>query len=301
MVENTYNARIKHKRDTSANWTSADPVLLSGEIIVVDTDNGVRTKTGDGTSKYTQLPFDDELIYSKIDTKLDKSGGTMTGDIDMGDHELKNVTAADIDSIKLNGVYLTATDDTATGTDRKVTISGTSGSDDAVTLGGVYTPTDDTDAANKEYVDERNVFYFTVSGLDNSFTADKTYNEVKSAIVKERPIGVIISGFGIIYPTYITTSADVLVLRGFVTVFEYDSDESAAFGAATLWGTNAISVSVNYSPTGDITVKNNVDDLNEAAVAKSGSPVTTAALRNQYFVTTATTPTTEGTIAWVYG
>ncbi len=153
MVENTYNARIKHKRDTSANWTSADPVLLSGEIIVVDTDNGVRTKTGDGTSKYTQLPFDDELIYSKIDTKLDKSGGTMTGDIDMGDHELKNVSAADIDSIKLNGVYLTATDDTATGTDRKVTISGTSGSDDAVVLGGIYTPSNNNDAANKEYVD----------------------------------------------------------------------------------------------------------------------------------------------------
>lgn len=155
MVENTYNARIKHKRDTSANWTSADPVLLSGEIIVVDTDNGVRTKTGDGTSKYTQLPFDDELIYSKIDTKLDKSGGTMTGDIDMGDHELKNIAAADIDSIKLNGVYLTATDDTATGTDRRVIISGTSGSDDAVTLGGVYAPIDDTDAANKLYADTR--------------------------------------------------------------------------------------------------------------------------------------------------
>lgn len=65
-----FNTRIKHKRDTSANWTSADPVLLNGEIIIVDTAGGsVRTKTGDGVKKYSQLPFDDEEIYSAISEK----------------------------------------------------------------------------------------------------------------------------------------------------------------------------------------------------------------------------------------
>jgi len=31
-----YNARIRQKRDTSANWTAKDPILLDGEIIIVD-------------------------------------------------------------------------------------------------------------------------------------------------------------------------------------------------------------------------------------------------------------------------
>lgn len=48
-----YNARIRQKRDTSANWTAKDPILLDGEIIIVDTASGsVRKKVGDGTKKY---------------------------------------------------------------------------------------------------------------------------------------------------------------------------------------------------------------------------------------------------------
>lgn len=76
MDDKIYNARIKHKRDTSANWTSSDPVLLDGEIIIVDTDNGVRTKTGDGEKKYTQLPFDDETVRNLISAKLSISQGS---------------------------------------------------------------------------------------------------------------------------------------------------------------------------------------------------------------------------------
>ena len=57
----TIKTRIKQRRDTSANWESKNPVLLNGEVIIVDTANSeTRTKTGDGTKTYTQLPFDDE-------------------------------------------------------------------------------------------------------------------------------------------------------------------------------------------------------------------------------------------------
>ena len=53
------NARIKHKRYTEENWNSADPVLLNGEVIIVDTKNGDKqTKTGDGKKRYSELPFD---------------------------------------------------------------------------------------------------------------------------------------------------------------------------------------------------------------------------------------------------
>lgn len=64
------DARVKHKRDTSANFTSANPVLLNGEIIIVDTDSGeVRTKTGDGVKRYLELPFDDERMKSLVNSK----------------------------------------------------------------------------------------------------------------------------------------------------------------------------------------------------------------------------------------
>ena len=70
-IENkVLNTRIKLKRDTSANWTSNNPVLLNGEIIIVDTAEGeVRFKIGDGSKTYTQLPFEDEGIRNLIADK----------------------------------------------------------------------------------------------------------------------------------------------------------------------------------------------------------------------------------------
>ena len=53
-----YNARIRQKRDTSANWTAKDPILLDGEIIIVDTASGsVRKKVGDGMLLRPQTTF----------------------------------------------------------------------------------------------------------------------------------------------------------------------------------------------------------------------------------------------------
>lgn len=67
-------ARVQHKRDTSANWEAQDPVLLDGEIIIVDTTDGKsRTKTGDGQKNYSQLPFDDEALYKAISTSSGNS------------------------------------------------------------------------------------------------------------------------------------------------------------------------------------------------------------------------------------
>ena len=70
-MSTTLNTRVQSKRDTSANWTQNNPVLLDGEVIVVDTNSGdVRFKVGNGTSTYTQLPFQDEAIYNELNTKL---------------------------------------------------------------------------------------------------------------------------------------------------------------------------------------------------------------------------------------
>lgn len=67
MANKQFDARIRWKRDTSANWTSNNPVLLNGEIIIVDTDSGeTRFKIGDGVKTYTQLPFEDEVVRNLI-------------------------------------------------------------------------------------------------------------------------------------------------------------------------------------------------------------------------------------------
>ena len=67
MAQKIINARAKNKRDTSSNWTANDPVLLDGEIIIVDTADGeVREKIGDGIKTYTQLPFTDEKLRNLL-------------------------------------------------------------------------------------------------------------------------------------------------------------------------------------------------------------------------------------------
>ena len=67
MATKQFNSRIKWKRDTSTNWTANNPVLLDGEIIIVDTNAGeTRFKVGNGTSAYTQLPFQDEYVLNQI-------------------------------------------------------------------------------------------------------------------------------------------------------------------------------------------------------------------------------------------
>lgn len=66
-----FNTRIKFKRDTSSNWTNKNPIILNGEIILIDTDSGeLRAKVGDGVKSYTQLPFSDEVIRNLIPTDL---------------------------------------------------------------------------------------------------------------------------------------------------------------------------------------------------------------------------------------
>lgn len=61
-MSKTLEARIKHKKDTLANWTTRNPVLLDGEIILVEMENGtVRQKCGNGTSSFSALPYSDVI------------------------------------------------------------------------------------------------------------------------------------------------------------------------------------------------------------------------------------------------
>lgn len=67
MANKTLLAQIKQRSDTAANWTAKDPVIGNGELIIVETSAGEkRFKVGDGEKTFTQLPYADENILSKI-------------------------------------------------------------------------------------------------------------------------------------------------------------------------------------------------------------------------------------------
>lgn len=73
MADKEFLTRIKMKRDTSSNWTNNNPVILNGEMILIDTDSGeLRLKIGDGVKTYTQLPFNDEALRNLIQSSYNK-------------------------------------------------------------------------------------------------------------------------------------------------------------------------------------------------------------------------------------
>lgn len=90
----TIQSRIQHKRDTSSNWEQNNPVILAGEIIIVDTNAGEkRTKTGDGVKRYNDLPFDDEVIRNLVSSK---DSETLQSAKEYTDNKFSNIQADDV-------------------------------------------------------------------------------------------------------------------------------------------------------------------------------------------------------------
>lgn len=53
----TLSQRIRHRRDTGANWTAANPVLADGELGIESDASSLRGKIGDGTTAWASLPY----------------------------------------------------------------------------------------------------------------------------------------------------------------------------------------------------------------------------------------------------
>lgn len=56
MANKEIKTRIQQRYDTEANWTSKNPVLLTGELAISSDKNG-QYKIGNGTSKWSQLEY----------------------------------------------------------------------------------------------------------------------------------------------------------------------------------------------------------------------------------------------------
>ena len=73
------NIKVRNRIDTSANWSTANPVLLSGEIGVVKDDDIYRIKVGDGSTAWSSLPFVTQGGSNlKLDFSIAKSASSVT-------------------------------------------------------------------------------------------------------------------------------------------------------------------------------------------------------------------------------
>ena len=93
MANTTLNTRIQLKYDTYSNWTTNNPVLLSGEIavVVVPASSGavpneptILFKVGDGSAKFNALqwvaaPAADVYSWAKASTKPTYTAGEIQG------------------------------------------------------------------------------------------------------------------------------------------------------------------------------------------------------------------------------
>ncbi|MCI4013019.1 hypothetical protein [Brevibacterium sp. ZH18] len=72
---------IQHRRGTTSQWNTANPVLAFGEVGVENTGAGLRSKIGDGTTAWTNLPYVDDRAIAAAATAL----GNATEYADDGD------------------------------------------------------------------------------------------------------------------------------------------------------------------------------------------------------------------------
>ena len=79
MANKTLNSRIIIRNDTEAEWKSANPVLMKGEIGISSDLVPVAFKVGDGTKKWTELAYAYNLaeILSQVDEKIEAAVGDL--------------------------------------------------------------------------------------------------------------------------------------------------------------------------------------------------------------------------------
>lgn len=145
-------------------------------------------------------------VHPSDDSKLSLSGGTMTGELNMGNEYIRNVAtliakyiylgedAGDVGAPILNHVQFAP----MSSSDGKQSLVLTGGYSRTVNVKGINTPVDDTDAANKAYVDGKAPLIVTALSAGG---ADHTYAEIEAAVS---------AGRGVIYHNEDTTDGEVI-------------------------------------------------------------------------------------------
>ncbi len=140
MASNTLQTRLKIKRDTLANWLKSQfetgttsQYLLSGEIAIVEVAaNDIRFKVGDGTHKFSDLPYasDPDIVGDYVPTTRTVNGHALSADVTVTKTDLGLGNVENKSSATIRGELTKANVTTALGytplesaTDTKTTVS----------------------------------------------------------------------------------------------------------------------------------------------------------------------------------
>lgn len=288
MANKTFQGRIVQKHDTKANWDKATNfVPLKGEIIIYDDLNKI--KIGDGTTTVVNLPYSTTINYNDLTNKptipsvgngiltIQKNGTAI-------DTFAANATAnktiniivptklSNLTDDVVNGKYLSLAGGTMTG---NININNK-------TITNLKTPTADTEAANKKYVDDQvaandhivNRFTFTATADQSTFTIPFDFEDSSAltlyynGIMMKEIDNYTVSGKVITLAGFTAEAGDYLTVMGIEGAAAIDFGSEAADAIAQINATKESATTeingIKTSATNEInTVKTNaIKDIN---------------------------------------
>lgn len=96
------------RKDTKANWTSVNPVLEDGELVIEVDGTTRKLKCGDGVTKYTSLPYisvGGEVDYAANAGHADSADNAGMADTTKGFTFTNVPQNADMNNYNQNGLY----------------------------------------------------------------------------------------------------------------------------------------------------------------------------------------------------
>lgn len=316
MANKIFQSRIVQKHDTKAHWDKATNfVPLKGEIIIYDDLNKI--KIGDGTTTVVKLPYSTTINYNdltnkptipsvgngtltiqKNGTKIDTFTANATADKTINitvPTKLSNLT----DDV-VSGKYLSLAGGTMTG---NININNK-------TITNLKTPTADTEAANKKYVDDQitandhivNRFTFTATEGQSTFTIPFDFEDSSAltlyynGIMMKEIDNYTVSGKVITLAGFTAEAGDYLTVMGIEGAAAIDYGKEAAEAIAQINATKKSATTeinnIKTSATNEInTVKTNaIKDINDLV---ANLPSDTASLM---FINKTNTMTANGKI-----
>lgn len=125
MSGKIFNTRVKNKRDSVSNWTDKNPILLDGEVVVVDsTDGESRFKIGDGAKHYSELPFQDEYLQNEINNKAAIEAGVYTAVASSSDGVAYTSTVPGIGELSAGASFIMIPDKTSASKEPTLNVNG---------------------------------------------------------------------------------------------------------------------------------------------------------------------------------
>lgn len=125
MSGKIFNTRVKNKRDSVSNWTDKNPILLDGEVVVVDNADGEsRFKIGDGAKHYSELPFQDEYLQNEINNKAAIEAGVYTAVASSSDGVAYTSTVPGISELSAGASFIMIPDKTSASKEPTLDVNG---------------------------------------------------------------------------------------------------------------------------------------------------------------------------------